>query len=196
MSPAPPPPRPQPIITSPWLTTLPPPLPAVAAPFFAVAKRARSVRLPPIPPHPRGRTIRLARVNIIHGVSGSGRTSLSRLIEAGAGHLREMPAITPASVDVGRLSGGERIVLTGLLLLDALPADGCLLIDDALEDLDGDNFDRFFAALVASGEQVVIAVKSRDVERLREAVGRSCRFVDIADPRPRLGAGASRRRRR
>lgn len=190
----PPPTRPKPN-TSSFLDAQAPPLRDVAATFLAVPTRIRSVRLPPIPLHARGRAINLGRVSVVHGVLGSGQTAVLRVIEARAGHLREMAAIAPGPVDVDRLSGGEKIAVTGLLLLDALSADGWLLIDDALEYLDEDNFDLFVAALVASGEQVVIVVKRPDVERLRGTVSRSCRLVDIADLRPWFGAGAVEGRR-
>jgi hypothetical protein len=164
-----------------WLCAVPEVLRRVALDHFRVTKRIDSIRLPDVPGIQKGRLLRLAGMTIIHGSHGSGRTSILGFIAKRAGAVRRLGKAPDDRPELNTLAAGEQIMAVERILLDALPRDGCLLVDDALGHLDLENVRKFVAALAASRKQVVMTTTTRLVPHLRSILGPKVRIVDVAE---------------
>lgn len=124
-------------------------------------------------------------LNIIHSISGGGKTRLVQWILEGVDRPFSMGVAEDEfakQLDGTPLSLGESIMMTtGIMLMTSSP-DSCLVLDDLLPFLDPENTDKFLKMLVAHDGQVILTADSYAIEGIREILeGERVKYIDLGD---------------
>lgn len=122
-------------------------------------------------------------LTIIQGGS-CGRT---RILEALKSAVPRNVTIPPfPKMDLSRLSLGEKLFEIIHALVEILPDDGCLLLDDVLEFLDRDRAEKLIVFIAGQGKQVVMTGRCHRIDALRTCINLSFRLVERTNSVPAL----------
>lgn len=106
------------------------------------------------------------RLNVVYGVSGSGKTRVLEALKRQSDSVPTLPV--PMPTDFSTMSFGHTVSSLCEILLNLQPQGSCLLMDDALHNLDDEHQRRLCSLLRKHDRQVIVTVKTHLIEKVRE----------------------------
>lgn len=155
---------------------------AIASELFDVIPVAHSIRLSEIEGvYPKDTWEFGPRINIICGVSNSGKTRVLEALKQVAGASPDLPA--PMKMDFSRMSSGQTMCTLAETLLAALPEGSCLLMDDVLSILDSEHKRRLFGLMLDRRKQIIMTINLNYFETVRTlSEGMDIKFFSLTMP--------------
>lgn len=118
-------------------------------------------------------------LTIIQGRSGVGASRILEAMKSKADGNVELPALP--KMDLSRSSPGETLFRIIHSLLEILPDDRCLLLDN-MECLSGDRLEKLLVFIAGREAQVVMSAKPHQIDAsLRTCIHLSYRLVEDTD---------------